>query len=265
MSHRRRRRGPTPIDIIRRDLLSAIRREEARATRLAIRRRRQRMMARAVAVITVLAGGTAGAGAAILGSTGVPALDRLLSVRQTKQQDSASSTSAAGGGGHERRPSIDHRPQPGSVSKPIVAPWGDGTHSATYVAYLTENNEVCLAIVQTSSARARPGIPRRAMGGCQALTFLGQKLTKGPGYSVAMFRAGVAGYTRRDVTRVAVTVPKGSLPVRLSEPWTPAPGATPIRTFVASDPPPRQPKHQALSPDPRKYKVRVEFRKGPTK
>jgi len=205
---------PDPLQRIGQELVAAAARSNQR------RLRRHRLLAVAVLPALLL---TASAGAAAVGdlTTGLPAVDRLL--------------------GTEGQPDdgTDPLPGPGNASEPLRLPnSADGT-GAGAVAYLSRDGRVCKA---QGDFRRSDGAPRGTSGGgCYAPSDLARILSR----RTAICCGSVHGPDRRiydgfasgDVIALRFFTDDGAtFEATLTPAWTPdAPGAKPIRLFVAID------------------------------
>jgi hypothetical protein len=253
------------VDSIRRDLRKAIERDESgRETR----RRRRRTLGVAFASLFALALGSAGASAVIFGTTGIPAIDRVLNARQAHQRQQPGPPRSAGIGGRlpsSVRPSL--RPAPGTTSQSLPIPRAAGIEGVAYVS--TEGN-VCFVTMARDPNRTE--IPGNVASCWPSVEHIASALDHTSAV-VAGIRAAepafIVGYAAENVESLAITTPTGkALAVDLSEPWKPeAPGSAPMRIFIASRP---ALLHRAgrgadrESSDPRRYSIRARLDDGRT-
>lgn len=218
------------------------------------RRRRTASLVTAALVTLALLG--AGATALIAGSTGVPAIDRLLGVEQS-QLDSIDA------------PRPDVAPRAGDASDPLVVPWGeDGSREAVGVAYVGRGDDICLSL-----AAQLPDGGQRLVGGggCTPADSVWERLDTGDAF-VASTAFGaptsITGLASEDVESIGVAGPNGPLTVELGRSWVPdLDGAMPVRMFVAvarpgSEPADPTPAEAAAISDPRNYRLVARLRDG---
>jgi hypothetical protein len=260
------------VDSIRRDLRKAIERdvESGREPR-----RRRRTLGVAFACLFLLTLGSAGAGAVIFGTTGIPAIDQVLNARQANQRQQPRPPRSAGIDG-KLLPSARQplQPAPGTTSDPLPVPKAVGTEG---VGYVNTAGNVCFVTVAPDPDSSRMEEVRRRVPGSIATCWpspeeIAAALDHTPAV-VAGIRAAeptfVVGYAAENVEDLAVTTPAGqTLAVKISGPWKPeTPGSAPIRIFVGS---------QRSSPDrigrgtdrdssdPRRYRFRARLDDGRT-
>jgi hypothetical protein len=192
------------------------------SSRLGSRRRRTL----AVTVAAVLGLGVLGAGASALisGSTGVPAVDRLLGIYE--QNLNKPGTADRGG------PSgSDLQPSASKAAEPIETVLPDGSKSVT-TFYVAEDGRICWAVATLDGSGAG-GL------GCSSPRDFAKALEAGgyvPGIEVlGMSHIVLRGYVRGDVVSLSGRGPSGPLEVQLGEPWTPSssPAVGSLRPFVA--------------------------------
>ena len=197
-----------PLEALRSELVAAGRRRVSR-------RRRGRRTAVVTGMLVGLLALTAGAGALINFSTGVPAVDTLLEIE---------SPDSPGGSGR------DIRPGPGQAAQPLQVPTGDGTANA--VAYLARDGTICHATADGSA--------RGSTGGCWRVADLVRALDRRKvvwnGLAAGADNRVFDGYADGDVAAIRVADGGDSITVKLSPPWTPrTAGAEPMRHFVVID------------------------------
>lgn len=268
MTPRRRVDLNRDVDSIRRDLREAIERDvkEGRGPR----RRRRRTVTAAFACLLLLILGSAGASAVIFGTTGIPAIDRVLSARQAHPRQQPGPPRSAGIGRglpSSARPALE--PAPGTTSKPLPIPRALGTEG---VAYVSTAGKVCfVTVARELDPAVEPGSLPDNFATCgPSPEEIADELDNTPAV-VAGIRAAepafIVGYAAENVKDLAVTTPEGRpLVVDLSDPWKPeATGSASIRVFVASRPsyldrigqgPDRE------SSDPRSYDIRARLDDG---
>lgn len=219
--------------VVDRDALGSIRNElvEAARRRIHTRRRRRRGLA-AIAASLALVSSSAAAATLTDYSTGVKPIDRLLdNISQSPETSSPQDQPT------EMPPSVlrDVRPGAGLASEPLRIPWENAEGVA--VAYLTRDNEVCSAMAAVTPGSG-DSAPVGAGGGCFPPDILSSMVDRRGGVCCGLIggpeRRILDGYVRKDAVEVRLPSVRGTVDVRLSEPWTPpVPGGSPVRYFVA--------------------------------
>ncbi|HYI81562.1 MAG TPA: hypothetical protein VEW67_11935 [Thermoleophilaceae bacterium] len=187
---------------------------------------RRRRRAATLTVAAVLGLGVVGAGASALvsGSTGVPAVDRLLGI----YEQNLSKPGAADRGGPS---GSDLQPSASKAAEPIETVLPDGSKSVT-TFYVAEDGNICWAVAAEDGSGAG-GL------GCSSPTDFVKALEAGgyvPGIEVlGMSHIVLRGYVRAAVVSLSGHGPNGPLEVQLGEPWTPSslPAVGSLRPFVA--------------------------------
>ncbi len=187
---------------------------------------RRRRRAATLTVAAVLGLGVVGAGASALvsGSTGVPAVDRLLGV----YEQNLNKPGAADRGGPS---GSDLQPSASKAGEPIETVLPDGSKSVT-TFYVSEDGRICWAAI-TPGASGTGGL------GCSSPEEFVKALEAG-GYVPGIGGLGTShivlqGYVRGDVVSLSGRGPSGPLKIQLGEPWTPSstPAVGSLRPFVA--------------------------------
>ena len=187
---------------------------------------RRRRRAATLTVAAVLGLGVVGAGASALvsGSTGVPAVDRLLGIYEQglNKPDAAGRPGPSGS---------DLQPSASKAGEPIETVLPDGSKSVT-TFYVAENGNICSAVATLDESGAgtlscgSPGEVAKAIqdgGDVHGMWGLGT--------SHILLR----GYVSSDVVSLSGRGPSGPLEVQLGEPWTPSstPAVGSLKPFVA--------------------------------
>jgi hypothetical protein len=199
----------------------------AAATRPARRRARARRTA-SLATAALLTLGVVGAGATALvtGSTGVPAIDRMLGYNVATRDDGDSPSRRA------------VSPAPSTTSRALAVPFEVDGEERQVVAtsYRNQDGGLCLAVTTDADDTSIP----QGGGGCPSLAYVRRQV--GARWVVvsgvyADRTAALVGYASADVENVEIDGPKGPLTVRLSTPWSPeGQGGDPVRFFLAASP-----------------------------
>lgn len=187
---------------------------------------RQRRVRRTASLVTAslltLAALGAGAAALVGGTTGVPAVDRLLGTYEER----LSKPEAADRGGQSGQ---DAQPSTTKASEPIEVRLPDGSLSVT-TFYVSRSGKICNASV---------ALPRDDAGalGCESPSDVARAVGAGGGARSIEVQDGAAivrGYVSEDVESLSGVGPDGHLDVRLGTPWSPAvPGVPTLQPFVA--------------------------------
>jgi len=211
------------LDVARGELV-----EHARtATRRRVRRRRvrrRRTASLAMAALLTLAVLGAGASALVTGSTGVPAVDRLLGIFEKN----AGPPSPADPGS----PGSRYRLDPSVASTSIE--FSVGGVPMVDASYLAQDGSVCSIL--TDADRGRSG-DLACLLPAEIAELLEQ--TGGTLFNVTETSSGIVarGYASSDVQRLEGSGPTGRLEVHLGDTWAPGvPGIDSIRPFVAVEP-----------------------------
>lgn len=209
-----------PARVATTDAFGAIRSElvAAAARKRIAKRRRRRAIGLFVCVVTLAV--TSVAVAITNVSTGIPAIDRLLS-------EAADPPAPAGPGQPTLVPTApDLHPLAGSVSRPLEVAVGDGP-TYTAVAFLTSDGMLCVALAPGDD-------PGRSRGvGCTAEPLLRERLGAEPIHVSSGGSRWLIGFARGDVTGVATVGARGRTEAALSEAWNPTPSVdAPMRFFV---------------------------------
>lgn len=234
-----RRPNDHPLDAIGRDQREAIERDTTRRVGWSIRAltpQRHGFALTVVAVVLSLVGGTAGARALISGTTGIPVVDELLELRQSRHPHSARQSRDSSGLISGPQVSPDLRPLPGSTPSPAVSvPWGAYAGRALAIAYVARGGDWCFLFAHPAPKGGASETENPVT--CQAPELVRQALETDAAVRATVVRSSgglLGGYAVADARRVQVRGSKALLSVRLSAPWTP-PGAdgVPVRIFVA--------------------------------
>jgi hypothetical protein len=178
----------------------------------------------AVAAAAVLGLGVVGAGASALvaGTTGVPAVDRLLGVYEQNLDKPGTSDRPGASGG-------DLQPRSFKAADPIETTSPDGTRSVT-TFYVARDGRICWAVVDgdgSGSGTVSCERPRDVASGIDDGGYV-------PGLETDGRRAILRGYVGGDVTSLSGRGPDGPLDVQLGRSWKPsAPGLGTLKPFVA--------------------------------
>lgn len=175
----------------------------------------------AVAAVAVLGLGVVGAGATALvaGSTGVPAVDRLLGVYDENLDKPGASD----------RPAGDLQPSASKAAAPIETTAPDGSTSVT-TFYVARDGRICWAVADQAGSGA-------GTVSCEQPRDVASGIADGgyvPGIEVGETSVTLRGYVGEDVVSLTGRGPGGPLDVRLGSPWKPsAPELGTLRPFVA--------------------------------
>jgi hypothetical protein len=221
-----------PTRVANTDAFGAIRSElVAAAARRRIAKRRRRRAIGLIACVATLAV-TSAALAISNVSTGIPAIDRLLSQAgdSVPPTDSGRSTSVPN--------APDLRPLAGSVSRPLEVVIADGARY-TAIGFRSSDGMVCVALTpDVDSGRGR-GV------GCTAARLLRERLGAEPIHISSGASRWLIGFARGDVTGVAAVGSRGRTEAALSDAWNPRSSAdAAIRFFVLA------PGSSSQAPDP---------------
>lgn len=176
------------------------------------RARRRRTVA--VAVASLLALGVAGAGASALvnGTTGVPAVDRLLGIYE------------------QNRPGGGLQPDPAAGSASVEISTRDGQRFVS-TSYVAEDGRVCTAVT---------GVELGGPGGvnCVAASLLADSLERRAGLFVGVVGNGdevlLVGFARADVVEAETRGGPGNATTKLGPAWTSAPAElSSVKPFLA--------------------------------
>jgi hypothetical protein len=213
------------LEFTRVELLDAAREVSRRTTRPTLSRRGPSI---AVAIAALLGLGVMGAGASALvaGSTGVPAVDRLLGIygQELSKPEAADRLGPSASG---------IQPSASKASEPIEVELTDGSRVSTSF-YVARDGELCVAVVETGGG----GNGDTGMVGCEAPEGVARRLAQEGGY-VPGIRAldhdvVLSGYVRDDVVDLSGRGPSGNLRTYLGQPWRPElPGMSSLKPFVA--------------------------------
>jgi hypothetical protein len=220
------------------------------------RGRRRRTFSLTVAALVTLTVLGAGATALMTGSTGVPAVDRLLGIHDSGRDDS------------DGRPGIDLRP---SAAGPVIGldlPNGKGATRVEGSTYVGPGGRICSATTQFEPDGRR----RQGTAFCERPSVLATDLDEAPLKLAAVQVSGVAvliGLVAADVRDLSGTGPNGALTLRLSKPWRPSSEAIgPVMSFLAVGPVRKSggseadEAHRAVIP--RAYRFQVKLKNGET-
>lgn len=193
--------------------------------------RRRRTASLATAAVLAFAVVGAGATALVTGSTGVPAIDRLLGY------NAADRDRTGGGGPSSRPPGETVTPRQGTPNMVLRAPFevGGVAHEAVASSYRSANGALCLV---TTTAESDP--EPRGSGSCLSLPALKRQLADRNVVNASL-NVGqtlvLGGYTSAEVEGLEIDGPGGKLTVRLSGRWRPdGPGTEELRSFLAVAP-----------------------------
>jgi hypothetical protein len=208
--------------------------EETRAELLDLRRRstgpgtsrraRRRRLA-ALATAAVLGAGAVGAGAAALvtGSTGVPAVDRLLGIYEAEMGEPGSPGRSGDG-------APDLQPRSSGESTSVEASLG--SRRLVNTSYVARGDRICSAVTDRD---ADPGPSYLA---CLTPSLLATRLARDDGIVLAVLgerdAAVVRGFVAGRVTTLEGNGPNGPLDIHLGEKWKPGlPGVGVLKPFLA--------------------------------
>jgi hypothetical protein len=202
------------LELTRAELLDA----RPRRVRRAPSRSARRLRVGSLAAVGALAAGAVGAGAAALvtGSTGVPAVDRVLGIYESELD----------------RPG-DVRPRTNGPNIFVDVP-GSGSRRLVSSAYVARDGRICTALTG-ADGNAPTSVGAVA---CLPPSLLASHLVRDGGVAVAVStvgdRAVVRGFVSDRVARLSGDGPGGPLEVHLSSEWlADVSGIGPMRTFVA--------------------------------
>ncbi len=185
--------------------------------------RRRRTASLAMAALLTLAVLGAGATALVTGTTGVPAVDRLLGIYE-KNLDKPGATERLGPTGGDRRP------DPSIEGTSVEAPTPDG-RVVVAAAYVANDGNICTAL---TNVQGRPS----GNLGCVSPASLVDSLEQRGGVSVSSVGvstgAVLTGFVRSDVSRVEGSGPSGELDVYVGDTWAGGPAEIgPVKYYVA--------------------------------
>jgi hypothetical protein len=209
------------LDATRAELLDSARQASKRQAR-PTRARRGRSIAIAIAALLGLGVVGAGASALVAGSTGVPAVDRLLGIYEAGLNKPEASERPGSSGG-------DLQPSPSKASEPIEVALEDGSRVVTSF-YSAKDGKICWAVADSeasSSGTLSCEVPAAVATGMRDGGYV-------PAIEVGPSNVIIRGYVGADVVALSGRGPEGSLDVSLGAPW--APGGSdlePLRPFVA--------------------------------
>ncbi len=213
-----------PLGAIRMELVGAARRRKM------ARRRRKRVSTTAAVGFATLAM-AAGATAVMDVSTGVPAIDRTLQIRQ----DKATSEDMADKHGLDDplRGNLQVADVDNAVSPALEAPWGSG--SVVGVKYVSTGGAICFALGETDGEGVSGA--RGQVGDCATPIEVSQRLADDTSF-VSGLAVGetlvINGFASDEVEELHARGPGGPLTVRMSDVWRPdVDGAQPMRVFLA--------------------------------
>jgi hypothetical protein len=215
------------LDAARAELLDRARSARTgRPDRRRARRRRSFSVATATVLTLALLGG--GAAALVTGSTGVPAVDRLLGIFET-ELDRPAASGQAGGPGRAAQPRSSGA---SSVEAPV------GSRRIVSTSYVAENGRICSVLTDEDERQAAGDVA------CVTADRLAALLARDDGMVLAVVGESdgvvLRGFVAGDVTSLGGRGPGGPLDVRLGATWTPdVSGAVEVRPFVAVGDPDR--------------------------
>jgi hypothetical protein len=159
----------------------------------------------------------------VAGSTGVPAVDRLLGIYEENLDKLGASGRPGPSGG-------DLQPAPSKASEPVEVRLSDGSRVSS-VVYVARDGKICLAAADLD------GDDSGSLG-CEAAAGHASRMAREDGYVPAIEIRGneaiLRGYVGTDVVSLRGHGPNGALDVDLGDPWAPAsPGLDPLKPFVA--------------------------------
>jgi hypothetical protein len=189
--------------------------------RVAVRWRRVVGVATAALVSLAVVG--AGANALVSGSTGVPAVDRLLGIYEAN-------LSKPGREGQGGLSGPDAQPAPGTEAARVIVRLPGGQRLVS-VSYVSAGGSIC-------SLLTRPGGRRDGNLTCRSATDLVRTIQQRGGTleAISSQREGTVlrGFVAADLKRVQATGPAGPLDMHIGRKWKPdLPGAVVLRPFVA--------------------------------
>ncbi len=199
------------LEASRHELLARARTGAACPTRRPRARRRRTV---SVAVASLLALGVAGAGASALvtGTTGVPAVDRLLGIYE------------------QNRPGGGLQPDPAAGSATVEISTRDGRRFVS-TSYVAEDGRICAAVTG-----AEPGGPGEVK--CVADSLLADSIERRGGLFVGVVGDGdevlLMGFARPDVVEVEASGREGNARAKLGPAWAPRSGRLEsVKPFLA--------------------------------
>ncbi len=164
----------------------------------------------------------AGASALVSGSTGVPAVDRLLGIYETGLNKPEASERPGPSGD-------DIQPSPSKASEPIEVALGDGSRVVTSF-YSAKDGKICWAVADSEASSS-------GTLSCEVPAVVAAGLRDGgyvPAIEVGPNNVIIRGYVGADVAALSGRGPEGSLDVSLGAPWTPGGSdLDPLMPFVA--------------------------------
>lgn len=189
--------------------------------RRARRRRTASLVTAALVSLTVLG---AGATALVTGSTGVPAVDRLLGIYETKRDRS------------DGVPHGDLRPTSAGPVIEFEARNGDRTVQVSSVTYAGTEGRICMSAVQMAPS-SDPEPLQQGDASCEPAATIDRDLAR-DGLTVVAIQvddvALITGLTRASTRSLTGTGPHGPLQIRIGDVWQPPDGdGAPVRPFVA--------------------------------
>jgi len=202
-----------------------LRRPQPQLARPAISRgaRRRRVASLATAAVLALGGIGAGAAALVTGSTGVPAVDRLLGIYAADVNDPGASGRSGG---------VTRDIQPDSSGSSTSIEVLLGSRRVVSVSYVARDGRICSALGGSHGDGAGGDVA------CLAPGRLATRLARRDGVVLATNvmddQVLVRGFVPARVVSLSGRGPNGSLDVRLGDAWTSkALGVGPLKPFVA--------------------------------
>jgi hypothetical protein len=209
------------LDLTRTELVEHARRAAPLSARSRGTRRR-RIASLTVAGLLGLGVVGAGASALVSGSTGVPAVDRLLGIYETGLNKPEASVRPGPSGD-------DLQPSPSKASEPIEVALEDGSRVVTSF-YKAKDGKICWAVADSeasSSGTLSCDVPAAVAAGIRDGGYV-------PAIEVGPNNVLIRGYVGADVVALSGRGPEGSLDIRLGAPWAPdGSDLDPLRPFVA--------------------------------
>jgi hypothetical protein len=201
-------------------------RQKAKATRRKRARRRRLVVVAATGVLGLT--GVAGASALIGGTTGVPAIDKLVGLYERHRPDPSRQPA---------RPAVrdSGQAQPYmSTAVEVPLPGAKG-RSAMATAYETDGGNICIAISISRDARIEQ--PLGAVD-CVVGREVAPAVAHEPTVIMGTMYVGsglITGYARADVAAISGKAPIGTVDVEVSRPWlSRTPGIKPFRVFIGT-------------------------------
>lgn len=196
---------------------------QPRRVRPATSRRAHRRRVASLATAAILAVGAVGTGVAALvtGSTGVPAVDRLLGIYEADVVDPGA-TGRSGGTTRDL--------QPGSSGSSTSVELVVGSRRLTSTSYVGRDGRVCSVLTDGKGATGDVV--------CMNRVVLAARVARDGGMVLGIEDQGdiivLRGLVTDQLTALSGRGPSGPLDVEIGEPWSDVGGADAVRPFVAT-------------------------------